>query len=202
MSVLQIERRDRWPSSPSTTLIVETCQQRDEDELLAAFDELEADEKGGCRCAHWSWRAFCAGAVLDDLLEPGEVTQTERCPTSTGASSGWPNPAPTVAAVNGAAVGAGMNMILACDLVVAGRSARFDSRFLTIGSIPVVATLGDSATSPISRRPRQWCCSSRPWTENRPPGGRGWDCVDDDVLLDQAVEYAERAAGHPRELWR
>ena len=46
-------------------------------------------------------------------------------------------PLPTIAAVNGAAVGAGMNMVLACDLVLAGREyAKFDSRFLQIGIHP------------------------------------------------------------------
>ena len=42
----------------------------------------------------------------------------------------------TIAAVNGAAVGAGMNALLVCDVVIAGESAKFDSRFLQIGLGP------------------------------------------------------------------
>ena len=46
------------------------------------------------------------------------------------------SPLPTIAAVNGAAVGAGMNLALGCDVRLAGRSARFDTRFLDLGIHP------------------------------------------------------------------
>ena len=43
---------------------------------------------------------------------------------------------PTIAVVTGAAIGAGVNLPLACDIVVAGTSARFDPRFLDVGIHP------------------------------------------------------------------
>ena len=46
------------------------------------------------------------------------------------------SPLPTLAAVNGAAVGAGMNLALGCDVRIAARRAKFDTRFLQIGLHP------------------------------------------------------------------
>jgi enoyl-CoA hydratase len=80
--------------------------------------------------------AFCAGADLSDL-QAASRGQTERLEAvyesfMTVANS----PLPTLAAVNGPAVGAGLNMALACDARIACESAVFDTRFLEIGLHP------------------------------------------------------------------
>ena len=72
MSVLQIERRDRVAiltfNDPDRRNVISNEMN---DELLTAFDELEADEGVGAVVLTGAGRAFCAGAVLDDLLDAG-----------------------------------------------------------------------------------------------------------------------------------
>ena len=58
------------------------------------------------------------------------------------------SPLPTLAAVNGAAVGAGMNLALGCDVRLAARRAKFDTRFLQIGLHPAAGTRGCCGASP------------------------------------------------------
>ncbi len=77
--------------------------------------------------------AFCAGADLTQLGNSKDegLKQIYRGFLAVANAS-----IPTIAAVNGAAVGAGLNLALACDVLVAGPKARFDARFLQLGIHP------------------------------------------------------------------
>ena len=103
------------------------------DEVGEALDSLEADPGVGALVVTGRGSAFCAGADLshlgasqrEGLLAIYEgFLRVARCPL------------PTIAAVNGPAVGAGMNLALAADVRLAGTSARFDTRFLQLGIHP------------------------------------------------------------------
>ena len=172
--------------------------------LDEAFDDLEADEDIGAVVLIGAGRAFCAGAVLDDLLGAGESEERSSGDLPSiyrGFLRVAHSPLATVAAVNGAAVGAGMNMLLACDLVVAGRSAKFDTRFLSIGLHPGgghiwrLRHLTDLGTTRAMVLFQQVLDG-----EEAVRRGLAWECVDDETLLDAAVAYAELAAAHPRDL--
>ncbi|NBY57565.1 MAG: hypothetical protein EBQ57_04425, partial [Actinobacteria bacterium] len=77
--------------------------------------------------------AFCAGANLGNLAE---ATRESLLDIYEGFLRIARSPLPTIAAVNGAAVGAGMNLALGCDLRIAAESAKFDTRFLQLGLHP------------------------------------------------------------------
>lgn len=173
-------------------------------ELVHTFDGLESDEDVGAVVVTGAPPAFCAGADLSHLSSSAQggaeaglraiyegFLRVGRCPL------------PTVAAVNGAAVGAGMNLALICDVRLAARRARFDTRFLHLGLHPggghtwmthrvagpqaVRATVlfGEILDGPEAERV-----------------GLVWRCVPDDELLAAAQAMAERAATGPRELVR
>jgi 2-(1,2-epoxy-1,2-dihydrophenyl)acetyl-CoA isomerase len=85
-------------------------------------------------------RGFCAGQDLNDrAVAPGEPVDL-----GTTVEVSWNPlirrladlPQPVIARVNGVAAGAGANIALACDLVVAGKSAKFIQSFSALGLIP------------------------------------------------------------------
>jgi 2-(1,2-epoxy-1,2-dihydrophenyl)acetyl-CoA isomerase len=107
--------------------------------LAAALEEAEADPSCRALMLTGAGRGFCAGQDLSDRLAPGET------PALGGALENFYNPLvrklralpfPVVAAVNGVAAGAGANVALACDIVLAARSATFVQAFARIGLVP------------------------------------------------------------------
>jgi len=106
------------------------------DELIAGIDAAEADESVHAVVITGAGPAFCAGADLADLLAAtaGDTAPVKRV------YQGFLRVArcvlPTIAAVNGPAVGAGMNLALACDTRIVAETAWFESRFQKIGLHP------------------------------------------------------------------
>lgn len=168
------------------------------DEVVAAVDALEADVSVGALVVTGAGSAFCAGADLSHL---GSSHREGLLAVYEGFLRFARSPLPTIAAVNGPAVGAGMNLALACDVRLAGHGARFDTRFLELGIHPggghtwmmrnivgpqaTAATVlfGDVLGGPEAERT-----------------GLVWRCVPDDDLLALAIDMAATAARQPREL--
>lgn len=162
------------------------------------FDGLEADDGVGAVVVTGAAPAFCAGADLGDLAS---ATRESLKAVYEGFLRVSRSTLPTVAAVNGAAVGAGMNLALACDVRVAARRAKFDTRFLDLGLHP-----GGGHTWMLRRAVGPSTAAALVLFGQVANGeeaeriGLAWRCVDDDALVDEAVAMAARAASGPREL--
>ncbi|WP_321965023.1 enoyl-CoA hydratase-related protein [Paraburkholderia sp. J7] len=111
-------------------------------ELLRALDELEADRRIRVLVLTGAGRAFCAG---QDLADPAMQAVEGKLPDIGNLVERLVKPLvmklqnlhmPTVAAVNGLAAGGGAALALACDIVVAARSAYFLQAFSRIGLTP------------------------------------------------------------------
>jgi enoyl-CoA hydratase len=162
------------------------------------MDTIETDDGVGALVVTGAPPAFCAGANLGNL-------QTSDSAGLRGIYEGFlriaRSPLPTLAAVNGAAVGAGMNMALGCDVRIAARRARFDTRFLQIGIHP-----GGGHTWMLRRIAGPQAAMATVVFGDVLDGaeaeriGLVHRCVDDDQLLSAAQEMAARAASAPREL--
>jgi 2-(1,2-epoxy-1,2-dihydrophenyl)acetyl-CoA isomerase len=168
--------------------------------LRTALDTAEADKTCRAILLTGAGRGFCAGQDLEALPADGDLGRfleefynplVRRLRTMS---------LPVVCAVNGVAAGAGANLALACDIVLAARSAKFIQAFVKIGLVPdcggtfflprllgeararALAMLGDPVTA---ERAEQW--------------GMIWKAVDDAALPEEAAAVAAQLAASPSE---
>ena len=116
-------------------------RQETAEELIAACDEIDADERLGAVVVRGAGGYFCAGADRATLACAGNDPATDEAYRSIGivyrafVRVGELLP-PTIAAVRGGAVGAGLNLVMATDLRVVADDARLISGFARIGLHP------------------------------------------------------------------
>ncbi len=171
------------------------------DDMVAAVERASSDDAVGAVLVTGAGTAFCAGAALDHLADPGADKELGLRHVYEGFLSVARCPLPTIAAVNGPAVGAGMNLALACDVRIASPSARFVARFLDLGLHP-----GGGHTWLLDRLAGPQTAAAAVLFGESLDGedaarvGLAWRCVAEQDLLGVARAMAARAASMPREL--
>lgn len=167
-------------------------------DIVAAADWLESRDDVGVVIVTGAGSAFCAGAALTEL-------DSANASVLRGIYEAFLRiynlPLPTIAAVNGPAVGAGLNLAMACDLRLVSEEAVLDSRFLRIGLHP-----GGGASWLLRQAAGSELTSAMLLFGLRFTGaecvakGLAWDCVPQTDLLPTARNLASQAAGAPTEL--
>jgi enoyl-CoA hydratase len=174
------------------------------EELVGIVDKCVADDGVGALVVTGEGKGFCAGATLDHLAGSSSESESRSVGSVYEGFLVFANcPKPTIAAVNGAAVGAGMNLALACDVRVASTSAKFITRFLNLGLHP-----GGGHTWMLQRIvgpqvARAMVLFGEEYSgEDAVKFGLAYDCVAPDELLPRALAMGAGAASAPRELSR
>ena len=171
-------------------------------DLRVAMDRVESDDAIRAMVLSGAGRAFCAGQDLSDLsFEPGRMTdlgeliETHFNPLIRRLHA---LPKPVIGKVRGVAAGAGANLALACDLVVAGRSASFLQAFVNIGLMP---DSGGTWLLPHSvgtaRALGLAMLGEKLPAETALQWGLIWKMVEDDALDTEVAAMARKLAGMP-----
>ncbi len=142
-------------------------------------------------------RAFCAGGQLKDLTPNQEILET----IYSGFLSIANCTLPTIAAVNGPAVGAGFNMAVGCDVRIVTEHARFEPRFFGLGLHP------GGGNTWMLRQLVNWNTAAGMLLFSQSLSGReavekglAWKCVAADQLLEEAFHFTENIRELPKEL--
>ena len=168
------------------------------EQIVSTFDTVEADDSVGAAVITGAAPAFCAGA---DLSQLGASREEGLRRIYEGFLRIGRSPLPTIAAVNGAAVGAGVNLLLCCDVRLAATRAKIDTRFMALGIGP-----GGGHTWMLRRIVGPQTTMATVLFGEVLDGaeaervGLAYRHVTDDELLDVAQTMAARAAVVPREL--
>ena len=147
-------------------------------------------------------RGFCAGQDLNDrAVAPGEAvdlgTTVEGCwnPLVRRLAA---LPQPVIARVNGVAAGAGASLAMACDLVIAAKSAKFIQSFAAIGLVPDTGGSWHLTRHLGQARAMGLALTGEPLSaEHAADWGLIWKCVEDSELGATVDALAEKLAAMP-----
>jgi 2-(1,2-epoxy-1,2-dihydrophenyl)acetyl-CoA isomerase len=170
--------------------------------LALAMTRAETDSAVRCLLVTGTGRGFCAGADLtgrdlkaDKNVDLGETLDRHYNPLIRRMRA---LEKPIVCAVNGVAAGAGANFALACDLVLAARSASFIQAFVKIGLVPDCGgTFFLPRLAGVQRAMALAMTGEKLPAEDAERWGLIWKCVDDAELESQSLKVAQSLAAGP-----
>jgi len=173
------------------------------EEVQAALGQMRADRSVRCLVLTGAGRGFCAGQDLSDrAVAPGQSAndlgvsiEKYYIPLVLALRN---LPMPVIAAVNGVAAGAGANIALSCDLVIAARSASFIQAFAKIGLVPdsggtwlLPKLVGNARALGLA------LLGEKLSAEQAQAWGLIWQCVDDAELMPTVRKLASQLATAP-----
>ena len=172
-------------------------------EIREVMTQVIEDDGIRCLVITGAGRGFCAGQDLGDRAVSGEDGTADLGDSveknyNPLIRSIMNLPKPVICAVNGVAAGAGSSIALACDIVLAARSASFIQVFCKIGLVPDSGgTFNLPRSVGLARAKGLALLGDRLPAETAEEWGLIWKCVDDDVLQDEAQTMARHLASQP-----
>jgi methylglutaconyl-CoA hydratase len=123
-------------------------------ELTLAMRGLGADPAVRVIVLAGRGKSFCAGADIESMKRLGQAGLAENHRSARELADLFEaiarSPKPTIARVNGAAIGGGLGLVAACDIAIAGNDAKFAASEVRLGLIP--ATIGPYAVRAVGAR--------------------------------------------------
>lgn len=172
-------------------------------EVRVAMAQVIEDAGIRCLVITGAGRGFCAGQDLGDRTVTGEggapgLGESVEKNYNPLIRSIMNLPKPVICAVNGVAAGAGSSLALACDIVLAARSASFIQVFCKIGLVPDSGgTFNLPRAVGLARAKGLAMLGDRLSAETAEEWGLIWKCVDDEVLQQEAQKMASHLATQP-----
>lgn len=172
-------------------------------EVRRTMERVWGDPAIRCLLLTGTGRGFCAGQDLGDRnvapgVEAPDLGASVRDKYNPLVRSLMELEKPVICAVNGVAAGAGANIALACDIVLAARSASFIQGFSKIGLVP---DSGGTWTLPRlvgrARAMGMTMLSGKITAEQAEQWGLIWQMVEDDELMDKATALATHLSTQP-----
>lgn len=177
------------------------------EELIAALGAAGADPDVRAVIMTGAGRGFCAGADIAPSKDGPLAGSAQKRPDPGPGMDRLFNPLirtvrrlqkPVIGAINGVAAGGGAGLAMACDIILAARSARFDQAFVRIALVPDMGCTWFLPRLVGEGKAKALAMLGEPvMAEDAERMGMVWKVYDDAALMDEARKLAQKMAAGP-----